>query len=94
MANAKKTATKETKTTAPKPEVVDNESKSDKFQRLAIARTSKAVKAIYQIGNLGSANYESTPEQREKIKAALDTAVQSMINRLNKEVSKPSNFTL
>lgn len=88
--DAKKTETK----TATKTAADDNESKANKFQRLAVARTSKAVKAIYQIGNLGSANYESTPEQREKIKTALDSAVTSMINRLNKEVSKPANFTL
>lgn len=86
MANATK------KTKKDKPAIV--ETKSQKFVRLATARTTKACKAIYQVGMLGSNVYESTPEQREKIAEALNAAVQSTLNKLNKETVKPTGFTL
>jgi len=70
------------------------ETKNAKFVRLAQARVSRAVKMIYNIGNLGGAGYESTPDQREKIATALSSAVENALNRLNKEQAKPSGFSL
>jgi len=88
MAAKKKAANTETKTTDK------NESKNQKFVRLAQARVSRAVKMIYNIGNLGGSGYESTPEQREKIAQALNGAVENALNRLNKEQAKPTGFSL
>jgi len=85
---AKKTTA--TKTTETKPA----ETKNQKFVRLAQQRVSRAVKMIYNIGNLGGAGYESTEEQRKKIEDALTGAVQNAINRLNKETAKPTGFSL
>lgn len=70
------------------------ETKNQKFIRLANARTSRAIKMVYNIGNLGGAGYESTPEQREKIITTLTEAVESVRVRLNKETSKPTGFQL
>jgi hypothetical protein len=84
MANKKKA------TTSDKP----TETKNQKFVRLAQQRVSRAVKMIYNIGNLGGAGYESTEDQRKKIEDALTGAVTNAINRLNKETAKPSGFSL
>ena len=70
------------------------ESKQQRFVRLATSRVTKAVKSIHNIGNLGGVGYESTEEQRTKVKEALETAVQIVLNRLNKEQVKPTGFTL
>lgn len=71
-----------------------NETKNQKFVRLAQQRVSRAVKMIYNIGNLGGSGYESTEDQRKKIEEALTGAVTNAVNRLNKEQSKPSGFSL
>jgi len=70
------------------------ETKDQKFMRLAQARVSRAVKMIYNIGNLGGAGYSSTAEQREKIATALNSAVENTLGRLNKDQAKPTGFTL
>lgn len=49
------------------------ETKSDKFKRLAVSRTNKALDAIANLGGLSStANYEYNDEQVAKIFAALE----------------------
>ena len=54
----------------------ENESKTDKFRRLANQRLPKAIKAVDAVAKLAaSTNYEWTSEQVEKIVAALKTAV-------------------
>jgi len=91
MANKKKSAT----TTIPgTTETKKKETKAEKFVRLAQSRVSKAVRVIYNIGNLGGTGYESTQEQRDKIITALNQAIESVSNRLNKETVKPTGFTL
>jgi len=47
------------------------ETKHDKFKRLATPRVTNALKKIELIGNLASSSYEYTPEEVEKIFAAL-----------------------
>lgn len=74
------------------PEKTEN--KGEKFVRLAQSRVSKAVNAVYNIGNLGGSSYESTQEQRDKIIKALTDATESVRVRLNKESVKPTGFTL
>jgi hypothetical protein len=66
---------------AGKPAAPPDESKKDKFVRLALGRTNKALKAIKQIANLGNARqYEYTPQQGAKIVEYLKIAV----NRVEK----------
>lgn len=62
----------------------ENETKAERFVRLAQQRATKALKAIQQIANLGGAAYESTPEQREKLIGALSAAVKTATDKLNK----------
>jgi hypothetical protein len=72
-----------------------NESKADKFKRLAGKRVNKALNGIRGIGNLGGGGYESTAEQREKIEKALNDALAVALDQLNraKSASEPG-FTL
>lgn len=80
-------------TKAPEPKksesVVDpNESKSDKFKRLAKARVTKTLKTISQIENLAGSNYSYTPEQAGAIITALNEAVRSVETKLAKSATK------
>ena len=75
------------------------ESKADRFKRLAESRVGNAVKKIEIIGNLAGSNYEFTPEQVEKILTTLKAAVgevetkfQKVLNR--KGVNDPGKFQL
>lgn len=47
-----------------------DETREERFIRLANARVNKVIHQIRNIGNLASASYESTPTQR---KAVIDT---------------------
>lgn len=87
MATEKKPA-KESKKSAKAPA---NETKADKFKRIAPMRVTKAIKAVSLIGNLGGSGYERTPEQVEKIGAALKEAVNEACQKLlsgNKAANK------
>lgn len=79
-------------TTATAPE----ETKADKFKRLAESRVSKALSAIATIGGLASkTNYEYTPEQVEKIIGALNAEVTVLANRFAKpEAVAKGGFSL
>lgn len=52
-----------------------NESKADKFRRIASPRVNKALDAIEKIGNCSSSSYEYTEEQVEAIFGAIEEAV-------------------
>lgn len=60
-----------------------DESKSDKFKRLANARITRIVADIESLGKLGAAGYERTPEQVEKIRVVLTDAVSAAVLRLS-----------
>lgn len=93
-------------TTAPKPtadnafgeppakvvKIKKNESKRDRFVRLAIARTQAAIKRIHLIGNLAGSGYESTTDQRTKIVKALVDAVEHTRHRLEKQGDDQQKF--
>ena len=87
MAQAKAKAPK--KDAAPK-----DETKAQKFSRLASKRVSKALKAVGNIGNLSGAGYESTPEQRKKIVDALTEAVAATAKRLEGTKAAAATFTV
>lgn len=87
MATAAKKAPK--KSTAPA-----NETKAQKFSRLATKRVTKALKAVGNIGNLSGAGYESTAEQRAKIVTALQEAVDGVKSRLEGTKAAGATFTV
>lgn len=55
--------------------VPSNETKAQRFVRLAKQRVPKAIKQIANIGKLSGGGYEYTSEQANKIVAALTAAV-------------------
>lgn len=74
--------------------VPENESKEDKFRRLAGARVKKVLKALDQIGLLGGASYVSTEVQHKKIADAIRESVDFNLNRLSKVKLSKSDFTI
>jgi len=74
--------------------VPENETKQQKFIRLATARVNKVRKALDQIGLLGGPSYDSTDEQRDKIAQAIQECVDFNVNRLSKVKLSKSTFQL
>lgn len=64
--------------------MADIETKHDKFKRLANQRVANALKKIELIGNLSSSGYEYSPEEVEKVFAALQQTLDSTKNRFSK----------
>lgn len=90
-------ATKKNQTIERKPrvsKVPPDETKEQKFVRLATARVNKVRKALDQIGLLGGASYSSTEDQRRKIVEALKESLEFNLNRLDKVKLSKSNFQL
>jgi len=76
-------------TRKPRESKVDpDESKADKFIRLAKARMTKALKAIAQLENLGGSNYEYTHDQANKIVNSLERAVAAVEAKLTATAGK------
>jgi len=67
--------------------------KAADFKRLAVKRTNRALDSIRLIGNLSSANYESTPEQVEAILGALRTSLAELEGKFAGAKDRP-DFTL
>lgn len=83
------------KTPATRVSKVDpNETKDQKFIRLANRRVNKVIKALDQIGLLGSASYISTESQREAVTRTLTDALQTNLDRLNKQKKSAADFKL
>ena len=73
------------------------ESKEQKFERLAAKRTQTALGKIKLIGNLASSSYRYSDEQAVKIVTALRQAVDTVEGKFNKvrgEGGAGSSFTL
>lgn len=73
------------------PSAHADETKAQRFVRLAEARVSKTLKMIDNIGKLGGSNYERTPEQVNAIAAALHNGIEEALEKLdnqNKPISK------
>lgn len=64
-------------TVAPK-----DETKADKFRRLANLRVGTALAAIERLGKLRTGAYERTPEQVEKLHKAITGAANEMRDAL------------
>jgi hypothetical protein len=88
---------KTTKAKAP-PAVVAEESEPDlqnetpreRFQRLAPARTTAALKRIQLLSNLASSSYEFTPSEASQIIEALFDAVHDLKRKFEKKTGKRS----
>lgn len=74
--------------------VPKDETKEQKFIRLATARVNKVRKALDQIGLLGGPSYASTDQQREKIVEAIRESVEFNTNRLAKVKMSKTTFQL
>lgn len=60
------------------------ETKEQKFVRLATKRTQAALTKIRLIGNLAGSSYHYTPEQSAKILASLRQAIDQLEGKFNK----------
>ncbi len=58
-----------------------NETKADKFRRVARERIDKIVKSLRSLEGLTGRTYEYTPEQIEKIEAYLKNQLDATINK-------------
>lgn len=63
-----------------------DETKAQKFVRLAEARVTKAVKTLRNIAKLGGNNYERTAEQQKKIVDLLTAEVEAVKKALTPHV--------
>jgi hypothetical protein len=72
----------------------NNETRSDRFRRLAPKRVQAALDKIRLVGNLSSQANEYTQYDVAKIIAAIDQAVDEMRDRLNKSTPERQPFTL
>ena len=74
---------------------MSNESKRDRFVRLAEARTNKILEMMRLLGNCSSkANYEYTDEDVKKIFAALEKELKNTKNKFSGIDSSNEKFTL
>lgn len=80
--------------TAAEKLAIKNETKSDKFVRLANFRVSKIIKSLKHLGNLGGAGYESTEMQRKAIQTAITSALTTSIDRMSKVKASEQLFKL
>jgi len=78
----------------PRTPVPENETKSQRFVRLAQKRVPKAIKAINGIAALAGNGYEFTDEQRDKVIDALESAVKSTVASLKRERKAAVEFVL
>lgn len=70
-----------------------NETKADRFVRVATPRVNKAVKAIKVIGYCAGSTYEFTPKQVEDISSALMVAISQVVDSFDKKTPTQSDFS-
>lgn len=67
------------------------ETKKEKFQRLAEARTNRIIEQLDILGNLSNtSNYEYTAEEVQKIFQSIEKAVR----RVKRQFAEPKEFSL
>ena len=72
-----------------------NETKHDKFVRIAEARTNKAAEMIRLLGNCASkSTYDYSEEEVRKIFAYLDKEIKNARNKFNGTESEEGKFSL
>ena len=80
------------KSTRAAKSIKKDETKAERFIRVATPRISKAVKAISLIGHCAGSNYEYTPAQVKQIDAALSKVVVDVLNKFADKADKQSAF--
>lgn len=70
------------------------ETKADRFRRLANMRTNKVIRSLEGLGKLGGGSYESTAEQRSRIKTVLTDALTRAMDRLESKREAKEQFSL
>ena len=73
-------------------DIEKNESKAERFVRLAEPRVSRACKAISLIANLASSGYEYTEKQVDSMFAALQSELDAARAAFNKDKKKRFKF--
>ena len=76
-----------------KPEITE-ETRSEKFERIAEYRTIKSLDMIRLLGNLTSAQYQSTSDNWDMIIGALVQAVQELDNKRRHNKPDEKTFSL
>ena len=79
---------------AKKSSAPANETKSQKFVRLANARVNRVLRGLKHIGALGGGGYESTPDQRKRIETVLTEGLTRAIGQMAKTQSASQEFKL
>lgn len=73
---------------------IENESKSEKFVRLAQGRVTKAKIAISRLSHLSNTSaYEYTPEQVEQMLSALEQELEQVRAQFQKQVKVEKAFS-
>lgn len=74
----------------------ENETKNEKFVRLAEARTTKILETLQLLGNCSNTNvYEYTDDEIDQIFSAIEKAVRDAKSRfVRSESNKAIKFTL
>ncbi|MBE6035602.1 MAG: hypothetical protein E7222_13035 [Clostridiales bacterium] len=70
-----------------------NESKANRFKRLASKRVNTAIKQINLIGNLSGSSYEYTDEQVEKMFGTLQAVLDSSRDKFSKSKKRSDQDT-
>jgi hypothetical protein len=94
MADAKGTKAAQAPTPIRKSTIDPNETKGQKFVRLANKRVPALLKGIDNLGNLASSNYEYTPEQVEKMFGAIQTRIDNARSHFEASTTERESFTL
>lgn len=71
-----------------------SDTEAERFSRLATSRVNQALKFIALVGKTTGSNYKSTADQRNKIKATLNKAVEEAMQALNGEASSKPSFSV
>ena len=70
----------------------NDESKRDKFVRLAEARTNKIINMLQLLGNCSNTStYEYTPQDVDKIFAAIENGVRDAKRKFSRIIGKRNN---
>lgn len=71
-------------TRKPAPTTTVEESKRQKFERIALARMNRALNSVRLIGNLASYNYDWTENDIAAMKAKLNEVIEQTFNRFSR----------
>lgn len=71
-----------------------NETPEQKFVRIGKRRVTNAARAIRRLGTLGGYGYRSTPEQRDKIRALLESELEAALARMERAKLTAGDVTI